>query len=98
MQRRTHELDGGGGKKLGDALCVEVFFQGQRHGGVQGGGEEGRQVEGGEDGEAVAEGEEEEGGRGYGAGGCAEELGQLLVFVEAEGEVCGRGGEEFRGP
>lgn len=57
------------------------------------------QVEGGEDGHAVADCEEGECGEGDGAGGpCgAEELGEFVVFVEAEGEVGGAGCEEFGG-
>lgn len=97
MQRGADELNRSGGDKLRDGRRSHVGFCGGGHAGVEVRREQGREVEGGEYGQAVAQGEEGEGGQGHGPGGrCgAEELGELRVFVQAEGEVGAAGCEEF---
>ena len=100
MQRRANQLDGCGRDELRDAGGPDVALEARGELYVEGGGEQRGKVEGGEDGEAVADGEEGVGGEGDGArggGGRGEELGEAGVFVEAEGEVGGRGGEELWG-
>lgn len=61
--------------------------------------EERREIEGREDSQAVADGEEGEGGEWDGARrtGGAEELGEFVVFVEAERKVGGAGCDKFGG-
>ena len=99
MQRRAHELDRRGCHKLRHARAAHVLGHLLAHLLLQLGRKQGRQVERSEDGEAVAYGEKGEGGKRNGAFGPrrAEELGEFVVFVEAQGEVGGRGEGEFLG-
>ena len=99
MQRRAHELNRRGRHKLRHARAAHILDHLLAHLLLQLGRKQGRQVERGEDGEAVAHSEEGEGGERDGAFGPrrAEELGEFVVFVEAQGEVGGRGEGEFLG-
>jgi hypothetical protein len=97
MQRGRHELDRRGRNKLRRARRTDVFLQPGAHVLFERRREQRGEIKRCEDGEAVAHGEEGECGDWDGAGGRrgAEELGEFVVFVQAEREVGGRGGEKF---
>jgi hypothetical protein len=98
MQRCAHQLHRGRRNKLRHTCTAHVLLHLVTHVGVELWCEQGWEVERREDCETVADGEEgecREGDGAFRARGGAEELGELVVFVEAEGEVGGGCGEEF---
>ena len=94
MERRTDQLDSGGGQELRGRSPTDVLLRGVGDGQV--GRDERGEVERREDGQAVADGEEAVGDGGHGAGGdSAEHFGELAVLVQTQAEVGGAGGGEF---
>ena len=102
MQRRAEQLYARRSQKLRNADPADGLFHLLRY--RQQGRNERWEVEGRENGQGIPHREERVAGsrdrprhRAGDAGRGAEHAGELAVFVEAEGHVDARGGEELRG-
>jgi hypothetical protein len=100
MQRCRHQLHRRGCDKLRRTRTAHVTLYALAHVLFETRREQRREIEGREYGHAVADSEEGKCGEWDGARGPsgAEELGEFVVFVEAEGEIGSRGCEELGRP